>query len=59
MSNPSKGVGYNSVNDPNDVLDVEISWCIGSDCMMWRWYSGTPKDERGYCGLAGKPYAMQ
>lgn len=34
-------------------------YCLGSDCMMWRWYAQTPEQfkeygETGYCGLAGK-----
>jgi len=33
-------------------------FCIGSDCMAWRWEGevdhGGP-DDHGYCGLAGKP----
>lgn len=39
--------------------------CIGSACMMWRWYSNemmmpylntvVTQARRGYCGLAGKP----
>ena len=44
--------------------DTEISNCLGSKCMAWRWNSGPIntnieggeircKDDRGYCGLAG------
>lgn len=30
--------------------------CLGSACMAWRWIAeGSLNDERGYCGLAGKP----
>jgi hypothetical protein len=29
----------------------EQSLCIASQCMAWR----KQHDERGYCGLAGKP----
>ena len=42
--------------------------CKGSDCMMWRWDTGTDEpffrwipqlsveqNEAGYCGLGGKP----
>lgn len=32
------------------------SFCIGSRCMAWRWSNDEPiDDDRGYCGLAGKP----
>ena len=36
-------------------------YCIGSDCMAWRWMQGMCTDpgvalpEEGYCGLAGAP----
>jgi len=30
----------------------ELTQCIASDCMMWRWI-GDKKDRDGYCGLAG------
>lgn len=40
----------------------ELTNCIASDCMMWRWKNpeyvkGTEEDKQlsGYCGLGGKP----
>jgi hypothetical protein len=36
---------------------TKVTKCIGSDCMMWRWYGVTGRSpaKLGYCGLAGKP----
>lgn len=32
------------------------SYCLGSQCMAWRWVDLTEKQVLyGYCGLAGKP----
>ena len=31
----------------------EIEKCITDQCMAWRWFDTTIKNE-GYCGLAGK-----
>ena len=43
-------------------------WCIGSNCMAWRWcetmvngpdsYISEP-GPKGYCGLAGLPLELQ
>jgi hypothetical protein len=41
--------------------EYDYSYCIASDCMMWRWnrkLSETESTERfthGYCGLGAKP----
>jgi hypothetical protein len=40
--------GEASVNRP-----VELSLCIASACMMWRW-DDVFDLESGYCGLAGE-----
>ncbi len=36
-----------------------LSRCLGSACMAWRWISKIASQDRpgksGYCGLAGKP----
>lgn len=47
---------------PNDFdAETDITKCIASDCMAWRWIDPTNPhlDDRaaegGYCGLAGKP----
>jgi hypothetical protein len=33
--------------------------CQGSGCMMWRWETNDPSEPRkGYCGLAGGPFAF-
>ncbi len=33
------------------------AYCIGSDCMMWRWdgwpEGAKPEEQEGHCGLAG------
>ena len=33
-----------------------IAFCVGSDCMAWRWHSseGQGSKRTGYCGKAGK-----
>ena len=50
MYNPSTQVAGNRLPDGN------MSKCIASDCMAWRWEDGPMDDElHGYCGLAGKP----
>lgn len=39
--------------------------CIGSDCMAWREFSlsfahgDVQLDKHGYCGLAGRPSALE
>lgn len=45
-----------SSKDRHDHL-VTLTFCKGSDCMMWRQKSITEIDakKQGYCGLAGKP----
>lgn len=48
------GVNLEGIVEPN---------CVGSGCMMWRWYEVPPevpnrnnmKGYFGYCGLAGEP----
>jgi hypothetical protein len=29
--------------------------CIASECMAWRYNKNNVDDDRGYCGLVGKP----
>jgi len=29
--------------------------CKASECMWWRWKSGSPSDNIGFCGIAGRP----
>ena len=55
VSNKEVGEGYNSTYVGEDLLDTEVCWCIGADCMMWRWASDLKSTDVGYCGLAGKP----
>jgi hypothetical protein len=62
----SKGEGINRWIDENDKQKKpDMSRCIASDCMMWRWKeihlstdeAGTKTDlapQHGFCGLAGK-----
>lgn len=41
-----------------DRLPDPGNYCLGSDCMMWRWetiFGSTKSDQEGYCGLAGEP----
>lgn len=45
--------------------DGSLCNCIGSACMMWRWYDhenkhyhddpAKKKPRRGFCGMAGRP----
>lgn len=32
-------------------------YCVGSECMAWRWQHNNPTAStgHGYCGLAGRP----
>jgi hypothetical protein len=34
---------------PESNLPSGVTTCIGSECMAWRWKSGSQDD--GYCGL--------
>ncbi len=38
-------------------VSVQLSFCIGSACMAWRWddKEGLNGILGGHCGLAGKP----
>lgn len=31
--------------------------CCASDCMAWRWSTADENETKGFCGLAGIPYA--
>lgn len=44
------------INRRHDHRSAEISPCLGSGCMAWRWAESTgPDDETdGFCGLAGR-----
>jgi hypothetical protein len=37
--------------------DDKLRFCLGSECMMWRYAHPERRsgDEKGYCGLAGRP----
>lgn len=59
----SDTVGTPAVNRMLDVKDRSMidnmTKCIGSDCMVWRWHYmpgefGEYCEGNGYCGLAGK-----
>lgn len=30
-------------------------FCLGSQCMAWRWWNGIGRKGTGYCGKAGNP----
>jgi hypothetical protein len=53
---PGRGAPFESTGTE------DITTCIGSQCMWWRWISDYDKQANpckskthGYCGLAGKP----
>lgn len=48
--------GGNRWDGSEGIHDVpNKSWCLGSSCAAWRWYSNPEHGEArlGYCGLAG------
>ena len=54
---PNSSQFWGTANYDED--EGRISFCIASDCMMWRWGEQVAdgKDARhGYCGLAGAAF---
>lgn len=59
-TNWKHGCGFNRITDDTAKIQGPAtgSFCLASDCMMWRWKEkSSPNDpnRRGHCGLGGKP----
>jgi hypothetical protein len=50
-----------TLTQPGSDPYYEAEYCLGSNCMAWRWSAHTAPDNTnlGYCGLAGKPYGAR
>lgn len=55
-------VGSAAVNRTGRDPAAEVSPCLGSSCMAWRWATeegpmgdAVASEKQGFCGLAGRP----